>query len=253
MFFKKSLIKNLELSCIAFLMLANSAINESIFPVWVAVILFAIIIVVSEIAFEKEFSKNKKLDAILYTDVVFLFLIISIFVFVLPKTNIFVTVLFIVNSFFLALGIILLIKVIVERLYTRLQVIFAGLIIYISSAIYFASGYILFPETIKNSTNYISNGFLENIFEYIYFSFTTISTVGYGDLSVANPWGKILVIIEITVGLFITGVIIAGAISLPDSIEKENMTKRTAKNRKKYRRFNTNKKLKRISRKRKKL
>jgi hypothetical protein len=128
-------------------------------------------------------------------------------------------------------------------------VIFAGLVMYISSAIYFASGYALFPETIKNSTGYLSN----EILEYIYFSFITISTVGYGDLAAANFWGKILVIIEITVGLFITGVIIAGAISLPDSIEKEDMTKRTVKNRKKYRRFNTNKKLKHISRNRKKL
>ncbi|WP_420601491.1 potassium channel family protein [Flagellimonas sp.] len=40
-----------------------------------------------------------------------------------------------------------------------------------------------------------------NALEYIYFSFVTVSTIGYGDLAVSNDIGRILVMIQATIFL----------------------------------------------------
>lgn len=57
-----------------------------------------------------------------------------------------------------------------------------------------------------------------NLFDFIYFSFMTITTVGYGDIVPINPVAKILTILEVLIGISFVSLILGRLI-----LEKDKM------------------------------
>lgn len=56
-------------------------------------------------------------------------------------------------------------------------------------------------------------GEFEFYFKHIYFSFITITTIGYGDIYPLTPIGQFLVMLEVIIGLILTNVILGLVIS----------------------------------------
>ncbi len=54
---------------------------------------------------------------------------------------------------------------------------------------------------------------VENLFEVIYFSFITLTTVGYGDISPALPISRFFVFIESILGSFYLAIMVASLVS----------------------------------------
>ncbi|MDB4410029.1 potassium channel family protein, partial [Gammaproteobacteria bacterium] len=55
---------------------------------------------------------------------------------------------------------------------------------------------------------------LENYTSAIYFSFVTITTLGYGDISPVLPLARFLVIMEAIVGVFYMAILVASLIGV---------------------------------------
>ena len=104
--------------------------------------------------------------------------------------------------------------VISDRVFSRWEVISSILILYPITGIYFAASYRVLPESISGS---------KSSFDLIYFSFTTLSTTGYGDMSPSTVPARIISMIEGFVGGYVLiGVLIAGAFNLPEIIRHED-------------------------------
>jgi hypothetical protein len=78
------------------------------------------------------------------------------------------------------------------------QTVLGALSLYVLVAIVFASLFALVGEL--DDQAFFGNGIEATISEYLYFSFVTISTTGFGDLSAAARVGRALAVIEIVVG-----------------------------------------------------
>lgn len=50
---------------------------------------------------------------------------------------------------------------------------------------------------------------IEGILDAIYFSFVTITTLGYGEIKPITPWGKLLIVFELLAGLYFLVIIIS--------------------------------------------
>jgi len=59
-----------------------------------------------------------------------------------------------------------------------------------------------------------------NLFDFIYFSFITITTVGYGDIIPINPMAKFLTIIEVLLGISFVSLILGRLILEKDKLDK---------------------------------
>ena len=59
-----------------------------------------------------------------------------------------------------------------------------------------------------------------NLFDFIYFSFITITTVGYGDIIPINPTAKFLTIIEVLLGISFVSLILGRLILEKDKLDK---------------------------------
>ena len=61
-------------------------------------------------------------------------------------------------------------------------------------------------------------------FNSLYFSFVTLSTVGFGDIVPVSPISRLLAIIEATVGMLYVTVLIARLVALYSSTEAADKT-----------------------------
>ena len=105
------------------------------------------------------------------------------------------------------------------------QVLFTGAIdgnkivgaicIYMLLALIWAMLYLLLAEVLPGSFTGIQQApWLENFSAAIYFSFVTITTLGYGDISPVLPLARFLVIMEAIVGVFYMAIVVASLIGV---------------------------------------
>lgn len=105
------------------------------------------------------------------------------------------------------------------------QVLFTGAIdfnkiigsicIYILMGLIWALLYLLIAEMVPGSFNGLSQApWLENFSAAIYFSFVTITTLGYGDISPVLPLARFLVYMEAIVGVFYMAILVASLIGV---------------------------------------
>jgi voltage-gated potassium channel len=111
------------------------------------------------------------------------------------------------------------------------QVLFTGTItsndivgaicIYMLLGLIWAILYLFIAEIVPGSFNGLPQApWLENFAAAIYFSFVTITTLGYGDISPILPLARFLVIMEAIVGVFYMAILVASLIGVRMSIRE---------------------------------
>jgi voltage-gated potassium channel len=109
------------------------------------------------------------------------------------------------------------------------QVLFTGSItsndivgaicIYMLLGLIWALLYLLIAQTTPGAFNGLPQApWLENFAAAVYFSFVTITTLGYGDISPALPVARFFVIIEAIVGVFYMAILVASLIGVRMSV-----------------------------------
>lgn len=105
------------------------------------------------------------------------------------------------------------------------QVLFTGAIdtnkivgaicIYMLLGLIWAMLYLFIAEAIPGSFNGVSHAsWLDNFATAVYFSFVTITTLGYGDISPVTPLARFLVYMEAIVGVFYMAILVASLIGV---------------------------------------
>lgn len=105
------------------------------------------------------------------------------------------------------------------------QVLFTGSItsndivgaicIYILLGLIWAMLYLFIAQAVPDSFNGLSQAsWLENFSAGVYFSFVTITTLGYGDISPILPLARSLVVMEAIVGVFYMAILVASLIGV---------------------------------------
>ena len=105
------------------------------------------------------------------------------------------------------------------------QVLFTGSItsndivgaicIYMLLGLIWAMLYLFLAEAVPGAFNGLPQApWLENFSAAIYFSFVTITTLGYGDISPAMPLARFLVYMEAIVGVFYMAILVASLIGV---------------------------------------
>ena len=112
------------------------------------------------------------------------------------------------------------------------QVLFTGSItsndivgaicIYMLLGLIWAILYLLLALTTPGAFNGLPQApWLDNFSAAVYFSFVTITTLGYGDISPALPVARFLVIMEAIVGVFYMAILVASLIGVRMSVRDE--------------------------------
>jgi len=112
------------------------------------------------------------------------------------------------------------------------QVLFTGSItsndivgaicIYMLLGLIWAILYLLLAQTTPDAFNGLPQApWLDNFAAAVYFSFVTITTLGYGDISPALPVARFLVVMEAIVGVFYMAILVASLIGVRMSVRDE--------------------------------
>jgi hypothetical protein len=87
------------------------------------------------------------------------------------------------------------------------QLVLAGLCAYLQVGFAFAFTFGALDSALSGS--FCAQGEVSGFFDYVYFSFVTLTTVGYGDLTVAGDVGRALAVLEIIIGQIFLVVLVA--------------------------------------------
>ena len=93
--------------------------------------------------------------------------------------------------------------------------IVGAICIYMMLGLIWAILYLFLAEIVPGAFNGLSQApWLENFAAVVYFSFVTITTLGYGDISPASPLARFFVIMEAIVGVFYMAILVASLIGV---------------------------------------
>jgi voltage-gated potassium channel len=93
--------------------------------------------------------------------------------------------------------------------------IVGAICIYLLLGLIWAILYVFIAEIIPGAFNGIAQApWIENFATAIYFSFVTITTLGYGDISPAMPLARFLVFMEAIIGVFYMAILVASLIGV---------------------------------------
>jgi hypothetical protein len=100
------------------------------------------------------------------------------------------------------------------------EVLYAGIATYLMLGVLWAFAYLLVARLVPDSfafTAGTASGQSMKGFNGLYFSFVTLSTVGYGDIIPVSPAARLLAIVEATAGMIYMTVLIARLVALYSS------------------------------------
>jgi voltage-gated potassium channel Kch len=63
-------------------------------------------------------------------------------------------------------------------------------------------------------TNLIATTFTEQVPEFLYYSYATLNTLGYGDISPVGSLARIAAILESTIGVFYLAILVASLVTM---------------------------------------
>jgi uncharacterized membrane protein len=125
--------------------------------------------------------------------------------------------LFLVGAFFAAFftGFLIsqLIKFIFNQKDVTQEVIFAAVVVYLLMAIVWSFSYWMLDYFYPQSLSF-PDGPAPNVYRYLYFSFVTITTLGYGDVSPLTQKAASLVILEAVTGQIYLVVVVAWLVGM---------------------------------------
>jgi hypothetical protein len=122
------------------------------------------------------------------------------------------------SALLLALSVFHILRLIVSRERVTADTLFASAVVYILIALMFANLYAIADAAIANSLSFPehfprTDGHSGEI-AYIYFSFVTIATLGYGDVLPTVPLTQMMVSVQAVIGQFYVAVVVAWLVSL---------------------------------------
>ena len=96
--------------------------------------------------------------------------------------------------------------------------LFAAVVAYILLALMFGQMYsaiaLAIPDSFSIAQALLADNPLATDLDYFYFSFVTIATLGYGDISPTHPLTQVLASIEAVIGQFYVAIIVAWLVSV---------------------------------------
>ncbi|WP_017222862.1 potassium channel family protein [Moritella dasanensis] len=105
-------------------------------------------------------------------------------------------------------------KQVMQSEYVSKNQIIGSICVYLLIGVSWAIIYLIQIELFPQAFNGIeAKPWLDNMFEAIYFSFITLTTVGYGDISPALPIPRFFVFIESILGSFYLAIMVASLVS----------------------------------------
>jgi hypothetical protein len=107
----------------------------------------------------------------------------------------------------MALGPPNIVRRIFEHRRVTVQLVVAGLCAYLQLGYAFAFGFTTVDAV--STSPLFAQGEVASLFDYVYFSFVTLTTVGYGDLTIVTGVGRALAIVETLLGQIFLVVLVA--------------------------------------------
>lgn len=122
------------------------------------------------------------------------------------------------SALLLAMSVFHILRLIISREKVTTDTLFASVVVYILIALLFGNLYAIADAAMADSLVYPDHfmrvdGHLDEI-AYIYFSFVTIATLGYGDVLPAVPLTQMMVAAQAVIGQFYVAVLVAWLVSL---------------------------------------
>jgi len=117
------------------------------------------------------------------------------------------------GTLFIGFVIILLTNFIFSDKKVTKEVIFAAVVVYLLMAMMWANAYLIL-EFYNPGSFSIPDGQTEHPFQYLYFSFVTITTLGYGDVAPLTLKASSLVILEAVTGQIYLVVVVAWLVGM---------------------------------------
>jgi hypothetical protein len=125
------------------------------------------------------------------------------------------------GALFIGFVISLLTKFIFNEKEITKEVIYAAVVIYLLMAIMWSFAYLILEYMYPGSFS-ISEGSSRDTFQYLYFSFVTITTLGYGDIAPLTQKASSLVILEAVTGQIYLVVVVAWLVGMYVSRRSRN-------------------------------
>jgi voltage-gated potassium channel len=110
---------------------------------------------------------------------------------------------------FLAVAIVLILQFVIRAQSVTPNIIYAAIVVYLLIGITWSVMYSFLEFIVPGSFNNISATLSDGIYDFTYYSFVTLTTLGYGDIYPLNDQARALVILEAIIGQFYIAVLIA--------------------------------------------
>ena len=131
-----------------------------------------------------------------------------------PQPSLVVLASFFINLAFLSLVIAILFQKVFLSKEIHFDLIFGALCIYLLIGMFFTFLYItvhyISPDSFVGLTQISGNTLGEGFEEFAYYSYVTLTTLGYGDITPAHDFPRNLAIIEAIIGQFYIATLVAG-------------------------------------------
>ncbi len=130
----------------------------------------------------------------------------------------------IANALFILYIIITILKFVFSRRSITSQVIFAALAVYLLIGVFWSLCYSIMAIFVPNAFRFPNTNHLPMISDFIYLSFVTITTLGYGDITPVSNTARSMAFVEALIGQIYMTVLIAWLVGIfvSERIQKNN-------------------------------
>ncbi|MGD9152954.1 MAG: ion channel [Gammaproteobacteria bacterium] len=186
-------------------LVASALLQQHVFFQWVSLLLLLFVLTTAILAIRESLS------------ILTFMTILAMLTFILSLTDLVIGDIFseFLSKSFLAIFCIILIvsfsKDILKSKAIIIDMFFGAICVYLLIAITFALFYNITNILDPNSFYMLTSGarLPPTEFDFFYFSFTTLTTVGYGDVAIVSPHAKTLVVIESITGIFYLAILVS--------------------------------------------
>ncbi len=166
---------------------------------------------------------HTKRQAILVTFVVVPMLVLNWLLFWIKIPTVF-TATHLSDILFLAFTIAMILRFIIQADHVTRDVLFAAVVVYLLIGVTWSMIYALLEHHVPGSFDFIEGQIQDSDYAFIYYSFVTLTTLGYGDVTPLTSQAGALVILEALIGQLYLAIMIARLVGL--HISYANLTKR---------------------------
>ncbi len=122
---------------------------------------------------------------------------------------------------FLVVVMVVILRFVLEARWVTRDVIYAAIVAYLLIGVTAADAYVLLEQLSPGSFSITADALTNGYYVFVYYSFVTLTTLGYGDVSPLTDQARALVIIEAVIGQLYLVVLIARLVGTYISQSKE--------------------------------